>query len=307
MLVLCTLLWSVSFPTMKSLVLTQQTMLPQGSSWFFASLCVVYRFGLSAVLIFLVTLPTIAKLTRLEVWQGVGLGIFGGGGILLQIDGLSYTAASTSAFLTQCYSLFIPLWFAGRQRRWPKLAVCASCILVMAGVAILSKLSWHDLRLGRGELETIAASVFFTGQILWLARPEYSRNNANHFSTIMFAVMAAVCMPVAILTTPELSYWWRAYWPSANWGFLVILVLCCTMGGYMLMNYWQQYVPPVQAGLIYCLEPVFASGFAMFLPAWFSAWTGIHYANESLTFSLVSGGGLIIVANAIIQKQGTAG
>jgi len=306
MLVLCTLLWSVSFPTMKSLVMAQQAALP-GGSWFFASLCVIYRFGLSALLILLVARRTLRQVTRLEVWQGVGLGIFGGAGILLQTDGLTYTAASTSAFLTQCYSLFLPLWIAWRQRRWPKPAVGGSCVLVIVGVAILSRLTWNDLRLGRGELETIAGSVLFTGQILWLARPEYAGNNPNHFSLIMFTVMAAVSLPVAVWTTPTPDCWWRAYRSGASWGFMALLVLCCTMGGYMLMNYWQQHVPPVQAGLIYCLEPVFACGFAMFLPAWFSGWTGIHYANEHLTLHLLGGGGLIVAANVMAQKQGMSG
>ena len=38
-------------------------------------------------------------------------------------------------------------------------------ILAVAGAAILAGLKWGDLRLGRGELETLLASLFFAGQI----------------------------------------------------------------------------------------------------------------------------------------------
>src|SRR5262245_34072203 len=109
MLVLTTALWGVSFATTKALAMAQQVHLPDSGSWFFASLCIVYRFGISALLMLPFAARTLTKMTLLEFQQGLGLGIFGGGGILLQVDGLAHTSASTSAFLTQCYCLFIPL------------------------------------------------------------------------------------------------------------------------------------------------------------------------------------------------------
>ena len=81
-------------------------------------------------------------------------------------------------------------------------------------------------------------------------------------------------------------------------GFLVVF---CTFGGYLLMNRWQPHVTATQAGLIYCFEPIFASVFALFLPAWFSGWATIDYANEKLTANLLIGGGLITMANVLIQ------
>ncbi len=302
MLLLCTALWAISFPTMKALSMTQQALVPTASTWFFSSLCVTYRFGLCAVVLLLLSVRTLKRLTRSELAQGLGLGLFGGGGILLQMDGLAqHTPASTSAFLTQCYCLLIPLWIAVRQRRWFTFKVFISCATVTAGVAVLSRMDWGTLRLGRGELETLIASVLFTGQILWLERPRYAGNNVNHFSFVMFAAMSLMCVPVAGLTTPQAADWLRAYQSAATLGFLGILVFFSTLGGYMLMNHWQRRVTATEAGLIYCAEPVFASTLALFLPAVFSRWGGIDYANEQVTLSLLTGGGLITAANLIIQ------
>lgn len=301
MLAWCTALWALSFPTMKALTLVQQNLAPAESSWFLAAACVVYRFGIAGLLVAGASWRTLGRLTRSEIGQGVGLGLFGGGGILLQMDGLVYTSASTSAFLTQCYALFIPLWLAVRRWQRPAPAVWISCLLVMVGVAILAKVNWQTMHMGRGEWETIAASVLFTGQILWLERPQYARNDANHFSLVMFLVMSLACLPVGCWAASRVEDWWRVYSHPATWGFLGILVGFSTLGGYLLMNRWQRHVPATQAGLIYCLEPVFASLFAMVLPAWFSRWSGTDYANETMTSNLLLGGGFIIAANVLIQ------
>jgi drug/metabolite transporter (DMT)-like permease len=190
------------------------------------------------------------------------------------------------------------------RRKWPSFRMLTGACLVMVGVAILARVSWGNLRLGRGEWETIVASVFFTGQILWVERPQFAANDTNHFSAIMFAVMALVCLPVVILTTRESADCIKAFRPPATWLFVGLLVIFCTMGGYMLMNRWQRHVPVAQAGLIYGLEPVFTSLFALFLPAWFSAVSGIAYPNEVITWQMLAGGGLIIAANVLVQIPG---
>src|SRR5262245_26664879 len=129
MLLLATALWGLSFPTTKALAMMQQNLLPESNSWFLAALCIVYRFGISALLMLPFAAGTLRRLTRLEVVQGAGLGLFGGGGLLLQVDGLAHTSASTSAFLTQCYCLLIPLWVAFRRGQRPPAKVFFSCLL----------------------------------------------------------------------------------------------------------------------------------------------------------------------------------
>lgn len=301
MLLLANACWGLSFPVTKALALAQRQWLPESSTWFIAALCVTYRFGAAALVLLALCARSRPLLTRLEWEHGLGLGLFAGAGILLQIDGMAYTDASTSAFLTQCYCLWIPLWAAWRHRRPPTARVFASCVLVVAGVAALARVQWRSLSLGRGEWETIAASVVFTGQILWLDRPRYAASRVWQFSMVMFAVMALVCAPVAWRTAGRPEDWLRAYADPSALGLLSVLILFCTFGGYMIMNRWQRHLTATQAGLIYCFEPIFASLFALFLPALLAAWTGAAYANETLTENLLVGGSLITVANVLIQ------
>jgi drug/metabolite transporter (DMT)-like permease len=290
----------LSFPVMKTLTLAQQELLPGRSTWFISALCVLYRFALAALGMAVLAAPGLRGLTRREVAQGVGLGLFGSGGLLFQLDGLAYTSASTSAFLTQFYCLLIPVWLAMLHRRMPskRVLVCAGAVL--AGVAVLSGFDWREFRLGRGEVETLIGSVLFTGQILWLQRPGYAGNDVRRFTLVMFAVMALSMVPVAAATTRAASDWWVAYSTGPLLVLLAVLVGVCTFGGYLLMNRWQPAVSATQAGLIYCAEPVFVSLLVLFLPQWLARFAGVEYPNESLTWRLLVGGGLITAANVVL-------
>jgi drug/metabolite transporter (DMT)-like permease len=303
MLLLATVFWGVSFPVMKALGMVQQQLLPNASSWFISSSATAVRFGLAALIMLAWSWRSLRQMTRLEIWQGLGLGLFGGAGLLFQMDGLAYTSASTSAFLTQCYCLILPVFVAIRDRRLPSTIVMVCCSMVIAGVAVLSGLNWHTFKLGRGEWESLIGSVIFTAQILWLERPIFAKNRVNHFSLIMFTTMLFFSLPIAIVTSHGGSDWWVAYSSPAVGVFMLILVTLCTMVAYMMMNYWQRHVPATEAGLIYGAEPLFASFFALFLPAWLSALAGLNYANEKLTLHLLVGGGLITIANILVQTR----
>src|SRR5678816_851239 len=232
LLAMATLFWGLSFPIMKSIGALQAQLLPDASTWFTTSLVVFARFAISAVIIGIVTARTLSKLTPLEFYQGAGLGFFGGIGLIFQMDGLNYTSASTSAFLTQAYCFIIPIIVAMRERHSPSIRVVVCTILMVAGIAILTELNPHDLHLGRGEIETLIGSLVFTGQILWLERPIFSHNNVNHFSFVMFVITAIMAIPCALFTMRQTADITRAFASQSVLVLVIILVLFCTMTAY---------------------------------------------------------------------------
>lgn len=287
---------------MKALALTQQNLLPQSGSWFFTSLSVLYRFGLAGILLLPFGWRQLRTLRKLEVEQGMFIALFGGVGILFQMDGLAYTSASTSAFLTQGYCVFLPIWLALAHRQWPSLKTFMCVALVVGGVAVLAEINFHSFHLGRGEIETLLASFLFTGQILNLGNPRYAANRPLCFTVVMLFGTALVSAPLVCFTAPDAAACLRAYASPAACGFLAIIIVFSTLAAFMVMNVWQRHVTATEAGLIYCSEPVFASLLALFLPAIFSSWANIHYANETLTLRLLVGGGLITAANILLQS-----
>ena len=150
-LVLTCALWGLSFPIIKALNLEQSARIPEASSGFLAAWLQVARFGLGGALL----IPMVARMarpTRAELRQGLLLALWGGLGMGIQADGLAYTEASTSAFLTQAYCVLLPLWAAVQTRRRPSLRVIGATVLVLLGGAILSGIRRHSLTIGRARL-----------------------------------------------------------------------------------------------------------------------------------------------------------
>jgi len=301
MLLLTTLFWGLSFPVIKALIFLNRALLPGAGSWLVTAQAVAPRFVLAAAAMLVLRARAGGRPTRGELKQGIGIGLFAVGGTLFQTDGMQFTSASTSAFLTQVYAILIPVWFALRSRRSPGAIIWAGCALVLVGVSILGHFDWRTLRFGRGEWETLLSSIFFMGQILLIEKKEFAGNRPASTTLVMFAVEAILFLALIAANAPDVHAL-VAPWASPAWlGLTLMLTVVCTIGAFWLMNSWQPRVPATQAGLIYCTEPVIASMFALFLPALFSAWGSIDYPNERATSSLIIGGGLIVVANILVQ------
>ncbi|HEY0965963.1 MAG TPA: DMT family transporter [Opitutaceae bacterium] len=301
MLLVANLFWGLSFPVIKAVVLVHEQVLPGSGNWFITAMTVAPRFVLALAILAVLQGRGLGDFSRNEIKQGVALGLFAAVGMIFQNDGLQFTAASTSAFLTQFYAIMIPVYVALRGRRNPGSRVWIACALVLAGVAILGRFDWSTLRFGRGEWETLLSSVFFMGQILWLERSEFAGNRPDKITVVMFATEAAVFTALALATAPSLAVIVVPFTSPAWVLFTLTLTFFCTIGAFTIMNTFQPRITATEAGLIYCIEPVFGSLLALFLPGLFSIWAGIEYGNETATWTLLIGGSLITAANLLIQ------
>lgn len=303
MLLLANFFWGLSFPLIKAIGHAHEQLLPGSGNWFITAMSIAPRFLLGAAFMWLISLGQMRDATAREVRQGVLLGLSASCGMLFQTDGLQFTTASTSAFLTQFYVILIPAWLALRSRRWPAPVVWAASALVLAGAAVLARFDWHQLHLGRGELETLLSSVFFMWQILTLEHKGFVGNRVRPVTTVMFTTQAAIFTVMAVVTAPQATDV-LVPWMSGPWLlFTALLTGFCTIGSFTLMNRWQPHITATEAGLLYTTEPIFTSIMALFLPGLFSIWAGFHYANETLTWQLLVGGALITAANLLIQLR----
>lgn len=296
-------LWGVSFPVMKALGLYLSAQAPGVDTWFVAAATVVVRFGSGAIVL---ALLGFSRPSARELEQGLFLAAFSGGGMLLQMDALNFSSASTSAFLTQGYILILPLVAALSTRAWPTLktilCVCAST----TGLAILSGFDWVGLRLGRGETETLLAACSFAIQILCLDSKRYSGNRSRVMTTVMFAGVALLLAPIALLRMRSVSELGLLFATPMACALVFVLSVPCTVIAFSLMNHFQPAVSASEAGIIYGAEPLFASLLALFLPSIFAGFGHVEYANEALTPSLLIGGALVVSANVLLQIPGSA-
>src|SRR5271170_8460561 len=163
-----TVLWGLSFPLLRGLELVQRANAPEVPDSAMACADVAVRFALAALFLLPIYGRQLARVTWREWSQAAGLALFAAGGLYLQTLGLAWTDASIAAFLTQLYTLLVPLIVAVRDRRFPSLRVIIACGLVLLGAAMLSPGLLTHLTLGRGELIIILSTGFLACQIVWV-------------------------------------------------------------------------------------------------------------------------------------------
>jgi drug/metabolite transporter (DMT)-like permease len=197
----------------------------------------------------------------------------------------------------------VPLIVAVRDRRFPSFRVVVACVMVLAGAVMLSPGLLRHFTIGPGELVIMVSTFFMASQIVWVERPLYVENRAGVVTLIMFALMAGL-FGIAYLTMGgTIADAGSLFETPALWLLTLALVLLCTVFNFLIMNAWQRCVSATEAGLIYCIEPVIATILSSFLPGWISRIAAIAYGNETLTWSLLVGGVLIVGATILVATE----
>ncbi len=303
LLVAATVLWGLSFPLMRGLELAQHLAAPGVSTPTLACADMAARFLMATLFLLPFYGRDFFTATGREWSQAGGLAFFAGAGLYLQMIGLAWTDASVSAFLTQLYTLLVPLLVACRDRRWPTLRTVAACLLVLLGAALLSPGLMAHFVLAAGELIILASTIFIAFQIVWVERPRYAANRAGLVTLLMFTLMGvffALLFPFLGGTARDSE---RLFGAPSLAMLMLATVFFCTVINFYIMNKWQRWISATEAGLIYCLEPVIATILASFLPGWISLIANVSYVNETLSWTLLAGGALIVAATVLVATE----
>ncbi len=302
-----TSLWGASFILIKVLDDFQAPMaVGLGvSGEFLTSAQLLLRYIFATVFLFpLLVFFRGLKFYRGEFVVGLGSGVFSAAGMLLQTDGLRFTTASVSAFLTQAYCVLLPLLELIFKKKLPSRKIIFCCFLLTLGILILSDISWSSFTLGRGEVETLLSALFFAGHIFWLDIKSDKKNDPLKTSFVYFLTLITITLLVSAFFWPKgvslkslspLFLDYRAVFSIFSLGFF------CTFSSFILMNTFQPRISSSVAGLIYSTEPLVAGILALFIPAWISGLWSLNYKNEILTNNLLWGGGLMLLANILMQ------
>ncbi len=327
MLVIVNAMWGASFPLNKGLNLhvdqvfgvdeaSASGMLRTAA----AAWLVTMRFAAASMFLVVFYASMIRRVKRVHVVAGFWIGFFFFTGLVLQVIGLGMIPASRSAFITSLVVVCTPVMATLVKRQLPKPIVLVGVAVAFAGVAVLTEMitvvgggiAIADDAMNRfswGDAVTIAAVVFFSGQILVLD----SFGNSGHpdaedsvaVTPVMFAtvvILGTITFGILKQFVPEVSVtgsWSGLAMRPSFIGLILALGLFPSLLAFVWMNRYQPFLTASQAAVVYTLEPFFASTWAMFAPAMIATLCGFAYANESFSWPLVGGGALILVANAI--------
>ncbi|WP_068130252.1 DMT family transporter [Roseimaritima ulvae] len=320
-LVVVNAMWGSSFPIVKSMNLqidqhfavTEWT----ASHWLrgvSAAWVIGIRFAAALVLFLLLYRTTLRRVGLPHVLSGVAVGTLFFMGLLLQVVGLGTIPASRSGFLTSLAVVFTPLIGTLIRRRMPRVPVILAAVLALLGTAILTGLFvWDETGIGiaadarqkwtLGDSLTTLAALFFSGQIL-LVDQLGKRYDSVAFTPSMFASTALLAFAVFVIFSgqiPETSAggWATLAMQPSFYGLMALLVVFPSLLAFVWMNKYQPSLSAGEAAVVYTMEPLFASFWAMCLPVWLSVWCLIDYQNERFSLPLVIGGTLVLAANVL--------
>lgn len=221
--------------------------------------------------------------------KGIILGLLYGAGFMLQTFGLATTSPSTSAFITGTMVGFVPIVqfvFFGTRIQNTHLA---SIILILAGLYLFTKPDMHGIKFG--DLLTLISAFVWALYMVFIDRwsTELRDEPTKQNSLVILQFVATCVMGIigAIIYAAPENVDLVVHWDKP----LIIAVVYCSIFASIIPTFvqtrYQQYTHPVRAGVIYALEPLFAS---------IIAWVVIqeHFEPRQLI------GGAVLIAAVIV-------
>lgn len=302
-LVLTNVLWGLSFPAMKAANMIIERELGEEPGFAAAGFFIVLRFAAALLMLALLRPVLFRGLTPARWAMGAVTGLAFSGGFLLQVVGLNTIPASRSGFLTSLSVLFTPIFVTLATRRAPRAVFWAAALLALAGMAVLSGVrfapdAFRDL--GLGDALTAAGAAIFAIQILVV--DHFGRRMPSEQLTPGMFASTFVCGLVAFFAGGGWTHG-AAYADLASdggyWSLVLGMSFFCSVLAFTTMNRWQPHVSPSHAAVIYALEPLCATLWAMWLPGVISGTLNLNYPSELFTVALAAGGALVIAGNVL--------
>jgi drug/metabolite transporter (DMT)-like permease len=286
MLLIATVVWGASFALAKNVGDQLNAAAGYASTHHFGQMATMgVRFAIASVLWAVI----FSRARSGWSWSSCGRGAVLGGllflGIALQHSALARIDEGTTAFFTSMAVLFVPvgMWILFRER--PTLAFLAAVVVAAPGVYLIS--SAHASGFGLGESLGMACAVAFAAHLIGV-NLIVSKDTPTRMTLAQFMAVAAGCGALAVLWWPR-GFDFGVAGSASLWTSMAMMVLGPTLVSFGLMMRYQPEVTPGRAALIYLLEPVFAALFAW----WWN--------DRSITMSMMTGGALILAANAIVE------
>ena len=289
-LFLVTIVWGWTFVWLKNALDASSSYTIGNQTNLVATLFVTLRFGI-AVLLFFLIFPSIRKEIRgFQVWyDGMILALLMTGAFVFQMIGLAGISPAVSAFLTSLYVLFTALILAWHSGKLQSRALLIGVILATFGAGYIQ--GPPELHYDIAEWLTILCALMVAGHIIAtdIVTKRVSPIGVTFTSIALSSLMCILLFDVflfldigkidmiGLITERDFLY------P------LLLSSVFGTFGALCIVNYFQKYLDPVRAAILYSLEPVWATLLA------------ITFDMTEITFWLILGGSSLLIGNLVAE------
>ena len=201
----------------------------------------------------------------------------------LSLFGLEKTSASNAGFILSLTVVLVPIFSSFIERSLPSRAVSFAIVCTLIGIVILTVK--ESLALNIGDIYIAIAAICYSIYLILNSKFTKKVESISYgVYQLGFAgiIAAGLCLLFEVPSLPNTSLGWMA---------ILGLGVICTAFCFIAQAVVQQYTSPTHTGLIFSLEPIFASIFA------------IMFLGEIITLQLVIGGGLILAGNLVAQME----
>ena len=268
LLVFVTLIWGATFIMVKDA-------LNDAGPFAFGTL----RFTIAGILTLVIVNKSIFTLTKTEIIGGLICGFCLFCGYAFQNFGLMQTSASKSAFITSVSVLMVPIILYLFNIQKIKMKVWFAVVLATIGLYFL--LDPRGGMMNWGDILTFGCALGFAVHIIFQGYYVKKKVRILPFFLVQAWVVVGLSFINSLLFEPIF-----AIWSPRLISALLVTGIAATFIAILLMIWAQQILNPSETAIIFSLEPVFATVFA------------IIFAGEILGLWGYIGGGLIVLAVA---------
>ena len=268
LLVFVTLIWGVTFIMVKDA-------LNDAGPFAFGTL----RFTIAGILTLAVVNKSIFTLTKTEFIGGLVCGFFLFGGYAFQNFGLMQTSASKSAFITSVSVLIVPIILYLFNIQKVKIKVWIAVVVATIGLYLL--LDPRGGMMNWGDILTFGCALGFAVHIIFQGYYVKKKVRILPFFLVQAWIVVGLSFINSLIFEPIF-----AIWSPRLISALLVTGIAATFIAILIMIWAQQILNPSETAIIFSLEPVFASFFA------------IIFAGEVLGLWGYLGGGLVVLAVA---------
>ena len=292
-LLVVTIVWGATFIWMKQAMNALQSEIDFYGQTAVVSVLVGGRFLIAAVALFIGSSKARAALREKELWSGgTVLGLILLVGFMTQMVGIDTISPSTSAFLTSLYVVFTAMISTKMTGQPVTRMMIAGVLLATFGAGFIEgppHLSW-----GKGEILTVICAFFFALHIIF-TQSITQRMDPLGVTITSFLVVSIGSLAISFLMGGEDTL---KLWELTLQQDVLVPLLCLGLLGslfaLLLLNLLQRHLHPVQAAIIYGLEPVWATMFALGLGL--TDWTGW----------IAVGGSALLLGNVLVELRQSA-
>lgn len=269
-LLVIALIWGVTFPLVTAAI-------KDISPFLFVTL----RFSCAALFLLFWVFKKLNKTTSYILMAGIVLGVLNSAVYLFQTFGMQSVDADTSAFLAAAGVIFVPfisqLLKLAKVRRIEYIGT----FICLIGLYVLTGANLHQL--SPGEFWVLGAAFFWAVSVCFLQKvsPKIGEFSLLAFYQIVFTLPLGVAM--AAMNSSVLAWSLTVIIGIIYTGILATAIV------FLLQVRYQKDTTATHAAIIYSLEPVLASFFA------------IYINHENLTWRITAGGGIVLMSILLIE------